>query len=126
MRRLVRVDRKGRHHSESKHQHQQVIAVDLERALPQPGADIGRILHQFANVETADQQRRDEYESLSRRHEADGLIHEVAEARGKMRQRHPHEEEPAQGVEFGTAFELVQHHPFPSERPGRERGMGVT
>jgi hypothetical protein len=41
-----------------------------------------------------------------------------------MRQRHPDEEEPAQGIKFGTAFKSMQHHPFPSERPGEARGDG--
>ncbi len=113
MRRLMGVDRESGHHCEGKRQHQQVIAVDLERALPEPDAHIGWILDQLANVEAAHQQRRDKYEALSRGDKPDGLIHKVAESRGKMRQRHPDEEEAAQGVEFGTAFELVQHHPFP-------------
>ncbi len=109
-RRPVRVHSKGRCDGKGERQHQQVVGVDPQRPLPQLEMDSGLILHQFANVDAADQQGRQKDETLGGRHESDGLIHEVAEARRQMGQRHPDQEKTAQGVEFRTAFQLWQMH----------------
>ena len=107
-RHLVRMYREARHHREDQGKHQQVIPIDIQRALPQPRAYVGRVLLQFADVEPPHQQRRNKDKSLRRRHKTQRLVHKVAEARGKMRQRHPDQEKPPKGVEFGSALEFWQ------------------
>ena len=95
---------------ESEREQQHVVGVELERALPQACADAGGILHELADVEAAHQQRREKDKALRRGDETKGLIDENAEAGGQMRQRHPHQEETAQGIEFGQTLQFRQMH----------------
>src|SRR5580704_6469351 len=91
-------------------QHQQVIAVDLQRTFPQPEVSSRLVAKQFANIDAAHQQRREKDKTLCRRHKTYGLIHKIAEARREMRERHPDQKKPPQGVEFRTAFKLGKMH----------------
>ena len=68
--------------------------------------DPGLIRISFANIDAAHQQRREKDKTLRGGHKAYGLIDKIAEARRKMRERHPDQKKPAQGVEFRTAFSL--------------------
>ncbi len=107
---LVGMHSKGRRYREEQRQHGQVIGIDLERALPQPGANPRGIFERVAHIDTAHQQRRHENETLRRRDKPDGLVDKVAEARRKVSERHPDQEEPAQCVEFGAAFQIRKLH----------------
>src|SRR5580704_3461656 len=91
-------------------QHQQVIAVDLQRAFPQLEMSARLVAKQFANIDAAHQQRRQKDKTLCRRHKAHGLIHKIAETRREMRERHPDQKKSPQGVEFRTAFKLRKMH----------------
>ena len=54
----VRLNGEGGGYGESHRQHHQVIAVDLQRALPKADADAGRVLLRLVNAEATHQQRR--------------------------------------------------------------------
>ena len=92
--------------SEGEDEQGDVIAIDLEGALPELGAEGELVFGGFADVETGDEKRGEKDEALGGGDKAEGLIDEVAGAGREMGERHPDEEEAAQGVELGPALEL--------------------
>jgi hypothetical protein len=102
--RLVCMHRKRRRDGKYQGQHHQVIAVDLQRALPQPVAHHRRIPDQLAKIKPAHQQRGNKHKPFGRGDKANRRIDEIAEPRWQMRQRHPDKEKPAQGIKLGTAI----------------------
>lgn len=99
-RRTMGVGGKGGGEGEGERQHDDVIAVDTEGALPELVAHGRFFLRCLANVEPCDEEGGEEDEAFGRGDEAEGLIDEIAEMRGKVRQGHPDEEEPAEGIEL--------------------------
>lgn len=102
----VRINRISRGYSKCEEEQNQVIAVDFERAAEELAVDSGLVALNLMGIDVADEQGRHEDEALGGADKADGAVEEVADAGGQVDERHPDEEEPAQGVQLRTAFEL--------------------
>ena len=97
-------------HREREREHQQVIAVDLQRAAPELGAQAGFVLHRLVDVEAGDEQRREKDKAFRRGDEAKRLIHQVAEMGRQMGQRHPNEEKASQCIQLRLSWQLGEFH----------------
>jgi hypothetical protein len=97
-------------YSKSQRKHQQMIAVDFERATPEFHAQTCFVLHGLVDIEPGDEQRGEKDKAFGRRDEAEWLIDQIAEMGREMGERHPDEEEASQCVQLGLARQLGKFH----------------
>ncbi len=107
-RRTMGMSREGGSDGEGERQHDEVITVDAQGSLPQPGAQRRFFFCSLTDREPGDEKCGEEDEAFGGGDEAEGLIDQIAEVRGEVRQGHPDEEESAQGVELGLSLHATE------------------
>jgi hypothetical protein len=101
------------HHSKHHGEHNQVVAIDPERSLPEFGAHPVAVFRRLVDIKRGHQHGRQKHKALGRRNKSKRLIDQVAETRRQVGQRHPNQEKSAQGVQLRTALYLSQPEYFP-------------
>ena len=99
----------GKHHGE----HDQVVAIDPERSLPEFAAYPIAVFPSLVDVKRGHQHGRQKYKALGRGNKSERLVDQVAEMSRQVSQRHPNQEKSAQGVQLRTALYLSQQEYFP-------------
>ncbi len=112
-RRAMRMRGERRHDSEYHGQHDQVVAIDPERSLPEFVAHPIAVFLRLVDIQSGHQHGGQKNEALGRGNKPKGLIDQFAKPRRQVGQRHPDQEKSAQGVQLGTALYLAQPEYFP-------------